>query len=125
MITTVGVRPARIDIDAVAGEPVDFTVPVYDANGAAQDVAGWTLTATARTAGGAALHTFTTAAVAPTGTTGTTGYDPGGIRVTATGAETAAWAAWTSPANPWSLWITPPVSEPDLLAAGWVRVTTY
>jgi hypothetical protein len=66
--TTIGRDPARIDIDVNAGEPIDFTVSVLDATGAAQSLTGWTLTATVRRdANSPVLHTFT-ATVAPSGT---------------------------------------------------------
>lgn len=119
-VTTVGRDPARVDIETTPGEPVDFTVSVLDGNGAAQSLSGWTLTATAP-----GRHTFTTSVVAPSGTPGTAGYDPGGVKITATGAQTALWADWFTPVARWSLWLTPPVSEPYLHAAGWVRLTTH
>ena len=114
LVTTVGAEPARIDIDVTPGEPVDFTVPVLDADGAAQPVAGWTLSAQVRRdVNSPALHTFTTAAVA------------GGVQVVAAAAETELWSAWLVPSARWTLWLTPPVSPPYLLAAGWVRLTTH
>ena len=71
------------------------------------------------------LHTFTTAVVAPSGTSGTAGYDPGGVRITASGAATTLWAEWLVPSARWTLWLTPPASEPYPHAAGWVRLTTH
>lgn len=111
-LTTLGREPARIDHDVRPGEPLDFTVPVLDADDAAQDLTGWTLTATV-TPGPrdeTVLATLTTA-------------DDDGVRVTATGATTATWAAWSVPSGHWTLWLTPPASEPDLVAAGWIRIT--
>jgi hypothetical protein len=123
--TTIGRDPARIDIDVNAGEPIDFTVSVLDATGAAQSLTGWTLTATVRRdANSPVLHTFTAVAVAPSGTPGTANYDPGGVKITASGAQTALWTNWLVPSVRWTLWLTPPASEPYLHAAGWVRVTT-
>lgn len=107
--TTIGRDPDRIDIDATPGEPVDLTVSVLDANGAVQPLAGWTLSATVP-----GRHTFATTYVAGEG-----------VRVTVTGTETQAWADWLDPSARWSLWLTPPASEPYLHAAGWVRVTTH
>lgn len=120
IVTTIGVDPARVDVEVTPGEPVDFTVSVLDATGAAQSLSGWTLSATV-----SGRHTFTTVVVAPSGTPGTAGYDPGGVRVTATGAQTAYWSGWLTPSARWSLWLTPPASEPYLHAAGWVRLTTH
>lgn len=122
-VTTIGADPARVDIDAIPGGPVDFTEPVLDANDDAQSLAGWVLAAQVKH-DDAVLHTFTTAVVAPTGTPGTAGYNPGGVRVSATGAQTAGWTGWP-PAVRWTLWLTPPASEPYPFAAGWVRVTTH
>ena len=106
----IGAHPERIDLDVNAGEPVDFTVPVLDGSGVAQDISTWTLAATAHQ-GATVLHTFSV------GVTATTQ-----VHITATGAQTAAWAAWPSTAARWSLWLTPPVSEPYLFATGWIRV---
>lgn len=107
-VTTIGRDPARIDVDVTPGEPIDFTVSVLDATGATQSLSGWTLSATVP-----GRHTFTAVAVA------------GGVRITAAGAETALWDVWSAPAVRWSLWLTPPASEPYLHAAGWVRLTTH
>lgn len=120
LVTTVGGDPARVDVDVTPGEPVDFTVPVLDAAGAVQPLAGWVLDATVQ-----GRHTFTAVAVAPTGVPGDPGYDPGGVQITASGAETALWAEWLVPVARWSLWLTPPASESYLHAAGWVRLTTH
>lgn len=110
IVTTIGADPARIDIDVHAGEPIDFTIPVLDATGAAQTLAGWTLAAQVRARRGSELlHTFALAAVA------------GGVRVTAGSDDTAGWTDWP-PAVRWDLWLTPPASESYPLAAGWVRV---
>jgi hypothetical protein len=112
-VTTVGREPDRIDIELAAGEPVDFTVPVLDAAGAAQDVSAWTVVATIRAGrGGTTLYTFT-----PT-------LSVAGVRLAATGATTAAWATWPVSVARWTLWVTPPGGEPDPLAAGWVRVAS-
>lgn len=110
-VTTVGADPARIDIEVYPGEPVDFTVPVPDSAGVAQDVSLWTVSAQARAARSTAvLHTFT--------------LDPGedGVTVTVTEDETASWAAWSVPSARWDLWVTPPGGDATPLATGWVRV---
>jgi len=125
-VTSIGAEPARHDIETCPGEPVDFTIPVLDAAGAAQPLAGWTLEARSGPLWTSpALHTLTLDAVAPTGTPGEPGYDPGGIRVSATGDHTETWAEWLVPVARWSLWLTPPASQPYLFAAGWVRLTTH
>ena len=113
-ITTIGGEPARIDIELRAGEAVDFTVPVFDGADAEQDVDGWTIIARVTTDRGATtLHTFTVAT------------DDEDIRISATGAQTAAWSSWPVPSARWSLWLTPPAGEPYPFAAGWVRVRSH
>jgi hypothetical protein len=110
--TTIGAAPARVDIEATAGAPIDFTVPVLDAVGAAQSLSGWTLSGTVHTNRGVTvLHTFTVAA-------------DDGARVSADGEDTAAWADWPVSVARWSLWLTSPADAPTLHAAGWVRVHT-
>lgn len=110
MITaTVGGEPTRIDLDVLAGEPVDTTVTVLDADGDVQNVSAWTLTATAY-ANGATLHTFTVTGGA------------GGATVTADDTVTATWSAWGVPSARWDLWATPPAGDASLLVRGWVRV---
>ena len=126
IVTTVGRDPARVDVDVTPGEPVDLTVPVLDAAGAVQSLVGWVLSATVRRdANSPVLHVFATAVVAASGTPGTAGYDPGGVQITASGAATALWAQWLVLSARWTLWLTPPASEPYLHAAGWVRLTTH
>ena len=111
--TTIGAEPARVDIEATVGAPLDFTVPVLDADDAAQDLSGWTLLGTVHTdRGGTTLHTFTTTA-------------DGGVRVTADGDDTATWGDWPVSVARWSLWLTSPADVPTLHAAGWVRVHTH
>lgn len=113
LVTTIGGDPARIDIDTYPGEPVDFTVPVLDANGDPQDLSGWTFAAQVRASrDDPVLHTFTVA------------VDGDGVQVYASPTETAAWADWATSTARWDLWLTPPASPPYLFAAGWVRVET-
>ena len=114
LTTTIGREPARIDIDVTPGEPVDFTAPVLDAAGAAEDLAGWTLLGQIHV-GDTVLYTFITEEAA----------SDSGVTITAPGADTEAWADWSVPSARWSLWLTPPASEPYLFAAGWVRVSTH
>lgn len=114
MITTVGRNPSRIDIEVDAGEPVDFTVPVLDGAGAAQPLSGWVLAATVRRdPASPVLDTFTATA------------ETGGIRIYAPGEDTASWVGWPTLSAPWTLWLTPPASQPYLFAVGWVRVTPH
>ena len=114
IVTTVGREPARVDVDVTPGEPVDLTVPVFDAAGAVQPLAGWVLSAQVRRdPASPVLHTFTTAAVT------------GGVQITASGTATDLWADWLVPSARWTLWLTPPASQPYLFAAGWVRLTTH
>jgi len=118
LVTTVGDEPARLDIDVYPGAPIDFTEPVYDAAGAAQDFTGWTLAAQIRASRDASvLHTLTLAAVAPDSDS------DGGIRVTVSGADTDTWADWPVSVARWDLWATAPASEPaPPLLTGWVRI---
>jgi len=104
-----GQHPQRLDLYIHPGDPIDFTVPVLDAAGAAQSLAGWAVAATATAPDGTALHTFTTS---PSGTS---------IRVQATTAQTRAWL--------WSVYAArlvvtgTPVSEAAIeLATGWIRL---
>lgn len=108
---TVGTRPREVDIDVLAGEPIDFTVPVLDAASAVVPATGWTGVAQVRPhAGGALLHTFTLAASAD------------GFRVTADPADTLTWAQWRYPLARWDLWVTPPAEDARPLAIGRVFV---
>ena len=109
VVTTVGRDPARIDIDVTPGEPVDFTVPVLDAVGQPQPLAGWAIAATVP-----GRHVFTA-----------TDVGAGVVQVYASPEQTAVWAEWLVPSARWSLWLTPPASPPYLFAAGWVRLTTH
>ena len=108
---TVGARPEEIDIDVTAGEPVDFTVPVVDDDGLQLNPSGWTGLAQVRPhPGGPLLHIFTVAVSAD------------GFGVSATGEDTAGWAAWRSPLARWDLWVTPPGEESRPLTRGRVFV---
>lgn len=108
---TVGLRLQRINIDLLAGEPIDFTVPALDALDQEVDVTSWTALAQVRPhAGGTLLHTFTLAASAD------------GFRVTADPADTLTWAQWRCPLARWDLWVTPPAENTRPLACGRVFV---
>lgn len=110
-MTTLGGHPDRLDLTVHAGQPVDFTIPILDAAGAAvTTLSGWTAAAQIRaTADGPILHTFTA----------TIDDDDLTVRVTVTPADTAAWT-WT--VGQWDLVLTSSVSVPHVLCAGWVRV---
>lgn len=111
MTQTVGRRPEKIDVDVLAGEPVDFTVPVLDDDDVAQNVTGWAATAEVRRyPRGPLLASFT--------------LTPGaaGVRVAATGAQTAGWVNWSSPVARWDLWVTQPDHEARPVAVGRVLV---
>lgn len=111
IVTTIGGEPTRRDIDIYPGEGIDFTESVVDVDGEAQNVTGWVVAAQIRASyASPILHTFTL----------TTGAD--GVRVSATGDETADWAGWPTSVARWDLWVTPPASEPTPIVAGWVRV---
>ena len=111
MAQTVGIRPEEVEIDLLAGEPIDFTVPVLDEDDAAVDVTGWTGVAQVRPhAGGRLLHTFTLV------------LSSSGVRVTADSEDTATWAAWRSPLARWDVWVTEPTEDPRPLARGRVFV---
>ena len=108
-MTVLGAHPARLDLYVHPGDPIDFTVPVLDGDGAAQDLSGWSVAATATSPDGTVLHTFTAT------------IDDTSIRVQATTAETRAWA--------WSVYAArlvvtgTPVSEAAVeLAVGWIRL---
>ena len=112
MPLTIGRHPDRVDLVVHAGDPIDLTVPVRDALGVLVDVTGWTATAVVlRHAGGQLLYAFTPALSAA------------GIRIEATGAETAAWpAAWPVHVAPLRISADHPSGEPIFRAAGWVHI---
>jgi hypothetical protein len=114
MAVTIGGDASRIDIDVYAGEPIDFTVEVLDgANAPVVDFTGWTLAASVHTGRGATvLHTLSLTGAAD------------GVTVTAAAEDTAEWAGWAVTVARWDLWVTPPVGDPSVAAAGWVRVNT-
>lgn len=110
MTTTVlGQHPARLDLVVHAGDPVDFSIPVLDAAGVAQDLSGWSVAATATSPDGTLLHQFT-ATVSGTS-----------VRVTAGGGQTALWA-WQVYAARLQVTGTPPTEGPIELATGWIRL---
>jgi hypothetical protein len=111
LITTLGAHPDRVDLTVHAGERIDFSIPVLDADGAAvTSLAGWDPAAQVRAApGGNVLATFATSIEGVT------------VRVTATSADTAAWA-WPVSSAQWDLVLTSPDGVPYILCAGWVRL---
>jgi hypothetical protein len=108
-VTELGAHPARLDLSAHPGDPVDFTVPVLNALGAAQDLSGWAAAATATSPDGQVLHNFTTTI------SGTA------VHVQATTAETRAWA-WPVYAARLIVTGTPTSEAPVELAVGWIRL---
>lgn len=108
-MTVLGAHPARLDLTVHPGDEVDLSVPVLDAADAAQDLSGWAVAATATAPDGTVLHNFTA-------TVETTS-----IRVSATGAETRAWA-WTPYAARLVVTGTPPSSVAVEIAVGWIRL---
>lgn len=108
-MTVLGQHPARLDLAVHPGDPIDFSVPVLDAAGAAQSLAGWAVAATATAPDGTVLHNFT-ATISGTS-----------VRVSASTAETRAWL--------WSVYAArlvvtgTPISEAAIeLATGWIRL---
>jgi len=75
---TTDATPARRDVTFTAGDHLDLTIPLTDADGADVSLSGWTVAAERRPRGGedAAL----TAAISGSA-----------VRITATPAQTAAW----------------------------------
>ena len=111
-LTTVGRHPDRVDLVVHAGDPIDLTVPVRDALDVLVDVTGWTASAVVlRHGGGQVLHTFTPV------------LSPAGIRVEATGAQTAIWpTAWPVHVAPLRISANHPSGGPIFRAAGWVHL---
>lgn len=112
MVQTAGeFNLSEVDVEVYAGEPVDFTVPVLDADDVEQDVTGWTGTAQVRRyPGGPLLHTWTLA------------LSSDGVRVTATGEETADFTTWPTRQARWDLWVTEPDEEARPVCRGRVLV---
>ena len=111
MVQTVGSWPQDVDVEVMAGEPIDFTVPALDVENALVDVSTWTGVAQIRRYPGAPLlgaFSLTFSGV--------------GVRVQATGEETAAWGSWPLRAVRWDLWVTEPAEDPRPLARGRVLV---
>lgn len=108
-MTVLGQHPARLDLAVHPGDPIDFTVPVLDADDAAQDLSGWAVAATATAPDGTVLHTFTTTV------SGTS------IRVQASTAETRAWL-WSVYAARLVVTGTPVAEAAIELATGWIRL---
>jgi hypothetical protein len=107
-VTEHGAHPARLDLTVHAGDPIDESIPVLDGAGAAVTLSGWTATAKAYDTAGAVLHDFAPAIVS------------NAIRVTATPAQTGAWA-WQTYAARLVVTATPPAGAASPIAAGWIR----
>lgn len=105
----IGTHPTRLDLYVHPGDPIDFTVPVLDADGALVDVSTWSATATAALPGGVILHDF-----APT-------VSADGVRVVATEAQTRAWD-WAVRAARLNVAIVAPGAAAARLCLGWIRL---
>lgn len=108
-MTILGAHPQRLDLAVHPGDEVNFTVSVLNAAGAAQDLTGWTVAATATDPNGVLLHDFTTTIV------GTS------IRVFASTAQTRAWL-WPVYAARLVVTGTPPSEAAVDIANGWIRL---
>lgn len=104
-----GQHPQRLDLYIHPGDAIDFTVPVLDAAGVAQDLTGWTVAATATGVDGTVLHVFT-ASISGTS-----------ILVTATTIQTAAWQ-WSGYAARLVVTGQPSGEAPAELTVGWIRL---
>jgi len=108
-VTVLGAHPARLDLVVHPGDPVDLLVPVLDGDGEAQDLSGWSVAAPATDPNGTVLHNFTTAI------SGTS------VEVSASTAETRAWA-WSGYAARLVVTGTPVAEAAVELAVGWIRL---
>lgn len=104
-----GQHPQRLDLYVHPGDPIDFGAPVLDALAAAVDISTWNCAAVALGPGGETLHDFT-----PT-------IDSEQVRVTATSAQTAAWA-WAVYAARLVVTVTPPGEGALPILTGWIRL---
>lgn len=108
-MTVIGAHPQRLDLYVHSGDPVGIAIPVLDAAGAAQSLAGWSAAATVTDPGGSVLWNF-----APT-------ISSDLIHVAATPAQTATWA-WSVYAARLVVTATPPTESPVPIALGWIRL---
>ena len=117
-----------LNVEFIAGDPIDLLVPILDANDnpvPIVDATGWSGGAQVRRhwAASTVLHSWTT-----------TGDDPnaeivpgpeGQIRLTATGAETGAWQTeWPELNAHWDIEVSTPdtAESPQTIAVGRVRL---
>lgn len=107
-MTEHGYHPERLDLTVHAGDPIDEAIPILDALGVEQSLAGWSATARAEQVDGTTLHTFTPTIVSDR------------IRVAATSAQTAAWT-WPVYAARLVVTATPPAGTPIPITTGWIR----
>lgn len=108
MITEIGAHPQRLDLTVHAGDPIAIAIPVLDATGATEPLAGWAASAKIIDAGGTTLWDFAPTIVSDT------------IRVTATPAQTGSWA-WQVYTARLVVTATPPSEGPVPIVLGWVR----
>jgi hypothetical protein len=118
----------RLDVKFIAGDPIDLTVPILDRNDEPVPIAsaaGWSGGAQIRRhwAATTVLHSWTTegvdanAEIVP--------GPEGAIRLTATGAETAAWqSSWPEFNAHWDIEVSTPdtAESPQTIAAGRIRL---
>lgn len=126
-VITVRAAVTRVDVDVIAGDPLDLTVPLLD-DATEQPVpitsaAGWSGRAQIRRNihSTVVLHEFTTTGPNPTSyvVTGTAGA----IRLTATAAQTGAWQqVWPSWVTGWDLDVTDPTGAVHQVATGLIRL---
>jgi len=107
-MTEIGRHPQRLDLTVHAGDPIDVGIPVYDTTGTAVTLSGWTAAAHALDVNGVVLWDFAPAIVANE------------IRVTATSAQTGAWA-WSNYAVRFVVTATPAAGAPQPVTIGWIR----
>lgn len=113
-MASLGTPPSTLNLRIVAGEPVDFTVPILKSDGTLDTSAGspsWDSEAQIRTSyeSEIVLFTFTTSILA------------GLVRVQAPSSATATWQAeWNNFRNRWDLVVTDLDDLPHVLCGGWV-----
>lgn len=108
-MTVIGAHPPRRDFVVYAGTPVDFTLPVLNADGTAvTTLVGWTAAAQIRATPDGPILAILTATI-----------DGVTVRITATHEQTAT---WTFREAQWDLIMTSPTGIPTPFCVGWVRL---
>lgn len=108
-MNTIGAHPQRLDLYVHPGDPIDFGVPVLNADGTSVNISGWTVGAMVMSSDGQMLHDFTP-------------FVSGNqIRVTATSTATAAWA-WSVYAARLVVNAAAPGGGPVPIMVGWIRL---